>query len=399
MCTASFYKRALNITIRNLYPDLDLTSPVYCNNGALCYVPPRQQIHTGSTMKASFGMVIMQYNFEGALLYKLQRRHATRTYNQPNSSVAYTKDTATNIHLLVVLDVKDHPPKFSACLIEYADYFTWDEDKLWALYKKYRNRFHTNYKSSIITWLMNDGTVVETKLDATHRFDYKLNIVLSEGIREHNTRRPMEVDPKRSVLSLLMLIVLMYAIRFFVRPSVKLNIYNQCANVDLVSPTYITGYRSACLRPPDYKVCASDATRSSFIIKENNEADGVLIYRLQRRQPRESTETSENASNAVQLLVIWKLLVSKKLDSIVLLVEHDKRFDWDKDDLMGLRFKNMSWLRRSNDPPTKIWLLSDNVALMTTSEMMHKDGMLNITISEVERDTSTIIPPYIEPKR
>jgi hypothetical protein len=83
----SFDKEALNITIRNQYSGLELTSPVYCSKNATCRVSPSQQIVTGSIMEASFGIVTMRKNFKGALLYKLRREHTTETSNQPNSSI------------------------------------------------------------------------------------------------------------------------------------------------------------------------------------------------------------------------------------------------------------------------------------------------------------------------
>jgi hypothetical protein len=98
MCTISFDKEALNITIHNQHPNLELTSPIYCNNGTVCLTSPSQQIDAGSATKASFGIVPKQRGSKGALLYKLQRRHANETRDQPNRSIAYIEDTAENIH-------------------------------------------------------------------------------------------------------------------------------------------------------------------------------------------------------------------------------------------------------------------------------------------------------------
>jgi hypothetical protein len=39
MCTVSFDKEALNITIHNQHPSLELTSPVYFSSGTTYSVP------------------------------------------------------------------------------------------------------------------------------------------------------------------------------------------------------------------------------------------------------------------------------------------------------------------------------------------------------------------------
>jgi hypothetical protein len=170
-------------------------------------------------------------------------------------------------------------------------------------------------------------------------------------------------------------------------------------NVDLVSPVYANTNNLECHRPPDYNVCTGDTTRSGFIIMPDDLYVGTLIYRLQRRHPRESTEISEDTSSAVYLLVFWVILNFKKLHTDVLLVEHDKRFIWSKDNLEELSRKNINRFRLYTDAGTETWSLNDNTTLMTTSEIMDKDLILDITISEVEKDNNTRIPAYIDQER
>jgi hypothetical protein len=101
MCTGSPPK-VLNITIHNLYPGLELTSPVYCSTDTTYCIPPKQQVDAGTTMEAGFGTYSDQICLRGALICQLQRKHANRTDEQPNNSTVSIEDTATNIHLLVV---------------------------------------------------------------------------------------------------------------------------------------------------------------------------------------------------------------------------------------------------------------------------------------------------------
>jgi hypothetical protein len=400
MSNISFAKEALNITICNQYPGLELIPPVYCSNGTACHVSPDQQAGSDNNIKASFGIDSKQKDFKCALLYKLQKKCATKTDSHLNSSAKFIKDTATNVYLLVIWDVGNDHCHWHVWLIEWDAGFTWDEDKLWALYRRYDNQVLKDCKSNIVTWLANESTVMKTRFDEIYRSDYKLNIVISEGIGSYDMKRSMKLD-LRSVLSLLMLTLLIYAVRLPIRSSFKLNIHNQCSNVDLLFPTYITSYSSECYRAPDHKVCAGNTMRSCFIIGPGNKSDGALICKLQRKQSHKSTETSENASSVVQLLVVWRISESDKLYTDVLLVEYNKRFD--KDNLRGLYHKNIDLLGLYPSPVIETWSLNDNVTLMPTSEIMRgttaRSFVLNITISEVKRDNSTRIPTHIDPER
>jgi hypothetical protein len=124
MCAVSFIKEALKITIHNLYSGLELTSPAYFSTGTTYCVPPNQQTNASNTVEASFGIDSKQKVFEGALLYKLKRKHNTKTSNQPNNSNASIKDIATSIYLLVTWNVRDYAFASRVCLIECTDKFT-----------------------------------------------------------------------------------------------------------------------------------------------------------------------------------------------------------------------------------------------------------------------------------
>jgi hypothetical protein len=399
MHTVSFVKEALNITIHNQYPSSELISPVYFSTGTTCHVSPSQKTNTGITMEASFGIDSKQEDFKCALLYKLRKKHTSRADNQPNDDTASIKDITTSIHLLVIWDVEDYNHKFCVCLIEFTNDFTWDEDSLWSLYDDYNNQFCEDYKSNVITWLMHDGSVMRTQSEVSYGSDYKLNIVISEGNGEDDMEEAMKIDPKRLVLLLSMLIMLIYTISIWIQTSFKLNIHNQCSNIDLVSLTYVTDDNLECHRPPGLKVYASDTMRSGFIVKFYAVSHGVLIYRLQRKRTHESTEISEDTSNVVHLLVVWEISESNKLCADAMLVKHDKEFDWDKDNLEELHRKNINRFRLCPDPVTETWSLDDNITLMTTYEIMNGDIILDITISEVERDDNTMIPVHIDLER
>jgi hypothetical protein len=170
MCTVSFDKGGLDIAIHNQCSGLELTSPVYSSTG-IPYVSPSQQIDSGTTMKASFRTAFKHGDFNGVLLYKIQRKHASIVDDQHNRSIAFIKGNVKNIHLLVVWNIGWDYCNFYTCLIECTDNFTWDEDRLWALCHQYMSKFHNNCKSNRITWLTHDGKVMKTRLDVIYRSD------------------------------------------------------------------------------------------------------------------------------------------------------------------------------------------------------------------------------------
>jgi hypothetical protein len=387
MYTVSFAKYAFNIAIHHQYSGLELTSPVYCSNGTY-HVFSSQQTDTDNIMMASFGIDAIQDDFKCVLLYKLKREHTIGTNNQSSSGTASIDDIAENMYLLLLWSVRDYDHRFRVWLIECTDDFTWDEDKLWALYNEYNVRFYEDYKSNIITWLINDGEVMETRFDITYGLDYKIDIVLSEGNWEYNLEEPMKIDPRRLVLLLSMLIVLMHTVSLSIPLSFKLNIHNQCLNVDLVSPTYATSIDSECYKPPDYSICTGNTMRSAFVVYEqDHQFEVALIYRLQRKQAYKFTEDSKYISNATHLLVVWKSFEYQKLCAEVLLVECNERLDWDKDDLIDFYHKNINRFRLCPDYAIDIWSWDGNIALMITFEIMNEDRILDITISEIEKMT------------
>jgi hypothetical protein len=363
-------------------------------------VPPSQQTFLGIIL-ASFGIASHQKDVKGALLYKLRRKCVTRTDNHLNNSTTPIGSTEKNIHLLAAWNIKDNSRKFYACLIEFTDDLAWDEDKLWTLLHQYNDQFYKNHSYLDHSWLMHDGLGVRVRRDITYGSDYKLDIVIYEGTGTYNMNKSVKIDPKRLVLSLSMLIVLIYAARLYILPSVRLIIHNQCLNVNLVSPAYATSDELKCHRSPDYKVRARDTMKSGFIInKSDNTSYGVLIYKLQGRQLYESADAGEDTSSTARLLVVWRISESMKLYADVLLIEHTKAFIWDRDKLNKLYHENHDRLNKYTNTISDTWLVDNNMVLKTTLNVRNLKGNteLNISVSE-ERDECAIRPFSINLKR
>jgi hypothetical protein len=398
MCAVSL-DRKLNITIRNQYPNLELSFPIYFSNGTTNYLSLNQQTSISNVMETSFGIDPKQKDLKCVSLYKLQRKHVNIIGNWPSSSTAHLKNI-TDMYLLVAWVAKDYDHKFCVYLIEPTDYYAWDEDKLWALYREYSTKFCMNHASRTITWLMKSGSMMEMRLDVTYGSDYKLDIILSRETKEDDIERSIKIDPKRLVLSLSMLIVLMYTVSLPIRPSFKLNIHNNRSNADLAYPVYMIGEKLECHRPPKSKVYAGDTMKSSFIIKSDDASYGALIYKLQRRQTHKSTETNKDTTSATCLLVVWEIDESKKkLYADALLVEHRRSFFWDEDDVRKLYSRNNDQFRMRTNCVEERWLLDGNVTLQIGFRTTQKDRILDIFISEVARNNRTRVPAHIDTER
>jgi hypothetical protein len=192
--------------------------------------------------------------------------------------------------------------------------------------------------------------------------------------------------------------MLIYVVSLPIEPSFKLNIHNQCLDVDLLYPAYITDSGLVCYKAPDYKVCVGNTMRFSFIVYDPYYGPrGVLIYRLQRRQPHESTKVHEVTSGGAHLLVTWKIYELNKLYADILLVKHDKRLD--KDELEKLYYKNADRFRSFSDSATETWSLGDNTALTIVFEIMNEDRTLDITISEVGEYNCAKMAASVDPER
>jgi hypothetical protein len=190
-----------------------------------------------------------------------------------------------------------------------------------------------------------------------------------------------------------MSIVLIYAVRLSIQPVMKLNIHNQCSNVDLVSPTCVAFGGLERHRPPNYKVCPGDTMSSAFVIEREKRTSasatesavvpvGALICRLQKKQTDEFTGICEDTSSIVYLLVFWGISKYGALHADILLVEYDKILDWSKSDLGRLHNNNTDQFKWFPYSVAKTWLLDDNTGLMTKSEFVSEHYILDITISE-----------------
>jgi hypothetical protein len=110
--------------------------------------------------------------------------------------------------------------------------------------------------------------------------------------------------------------------------------------------------------------------------------EGALIYRIQRIQHVESDKSVHDKSKDIQLVVAWHVEHKKELHVRVLLVEHDREFDWDEDKLRRLHQKYWHSLNTQTDPIKSNWLLDNMMVLTTTIKVMNEGYRWDISIYE-----------------
>jgi hypothetical protein len=172
---------------------------------------------------------------------------------------------------------------------------------------------------------------------------------------------------------------------------VELIIYHQFPGVELISPVYV-GSGVKYYLPPDQRVMAGSTARIGFNIYSIwIMSMGVMIYKLQRKNTDEFNEvtiSNEEEETCIQLVMIWKVNISKEFCVALFLIEHDKDYDWDK--LLKLaRHYQLTNIQRG--PIEYTWLMHDNTVLMTSLNITREEEhyKLEMTLSEesINRDT------------
>jgi hypothetical protein len=198
MCTVSLdLQLPACVIIHNQCLNTKLVSPVYFGNGAVCPKLSDQQIDIDAKMNASFEIYATQDDFEGALIYKLQR------YIEPDVrcdtdilTTEANKNETKCVHMLVAWKVKDSRPLICAVLVEYAKEL--NEDKLKRLCYENHNRFKEYDDTILDTWYMDDDTTLRILLKLRGmKGNFELNISISEEEGDDYAMRPLYVNLER----------------------------------------------------------------------------------------------------------------------------------------------------------------------------------------------------------
>jgi hypothetical protein len=121
-------------------------------------MPPDQKVNVNTMTRASFGINAIKYEYESALIYKLQRKK----HLESNADNTFAEDAVTSPQLLAIWRAIDKSKiSIRTLLIKHSNTITWDEDTLKKLYSMYLALCRDN---DVIedTWMLDDATVLMT---------------------------------------------------------------------------------------------------------------------------------------------------------------------------------------------------------------------------------------------
>jgi hypothetical protein len=189
--------------------------------------------------------------------------------------------------------------------------------------------------------------------------------------------------------------MLIYTISFERRPSMKVNIHNQCSDFKLTSRKWF----NTCAywnESPGEEVDAR-SMMSVGLISSLTEFEGSLMYQLQRKR----VESDDQLESTYTLLFItWKSEGYKELRARVHLIVCDKQIKWNGYRLREYYQRCVSQLCTYTGPIEDTWLLHGGTVLMIGLELYftQRDGVLSVTISDGVKDNHTKIPELIDSK-
>jgi hypothetical protein len=184
------------VTIHNQCSNIKLVSPVYFDNGAICPKLSDQQIGICAKMGSSFEIYAAQDEFEGVLLFKLQR-YSGMQHNINTSNVETNEKGATDIYMLAAWKVKDAKPFIYVALIEHTNEFTWNKDKLKMLYYKNHNRLKEYDDTISNRWLVDNNMSLKIAFGISDlKESPKLSISIFEE-KDDYAIRPLCINLKR----------------------------------------------------------------------------------------------------------------------------------------------------------------------------------------------------------
>jgi hypothetical protein len=166
------------LNIHNWCQDINLTSPVYFIRGGKWHITPDQRIRVDAIMQNCLEFDSGQDVLEGALAYRLQRKHAKSAQYELNHIwfvVAFHSEHTKRLHV-------------HALLVKHNERL--DEYKLRKLYRKRWTLLKAQANITRGHWLLDDTTMLETTIKVMNE-GYRWDIFISGRINYHIKRETL----------------------------------------------------------------------------------------------------------------------------------------------------------------------------------------------------------------
>jgi hypothetical protein len=385
-----------------------MTSSVYFIHGGTWNVVPNKRTSANAAMRNHLELDYGQDIVEGALVCRIQRKHA--------ESGEFIQDESKSIHLLVAWRA-DHTKELDirALLVEHDKEFNWAEDKLRRLYQKYWHSLKAWFNPIIGNWLLDDATVLTMTIIVTNG-GYGRDIFIYEEMTNSYAMRPYWIDAEGWVsMMLAIFLILTCTASLTLNETLDVTIRSQYSDIELASPVYFCDGRTY----NEYSIERTDVgtmMRIGFRY-DIGESGGIVMYEVQRNRNTKSdhqpstdttsTETVGDASKIMRLLVTWKTDYSHGSGAHIILVEHDNKLVLSEaelaqlyDRIYDLPIEVYNWTHKYGSICKSTWSMNDNTVLGAAYEIVFEKGReLKITISEGIKDEYTKSALWIDSER
>jgi hypothetical protein len=163
-----------------------MTSLVYFMHGGKWHVVPDQEINVNAVMRNLIEFDSGQDILEGALVYRIRRKHAETDKS--------AQDKSKNVQLLVAWRV-EHTKELDVRLVLVEHDGELDKDKLKKLYQKYWHLLTAQVKLKENKWLLSDATTLKTTAKIM-KGGCRWNIFISETTG-YEIKKPLWIDEER----------------------------------------------------------------------------------------------------------------------------------------------------------------------------------------------------------
>jgi hypothetical protein len=181
------------IAIHNQCSNIELVSPVYFGNEVVCPKLSDQQMNISAKMRTCFEINAARDDFEGALLFKLQRYVGSNAqHNTDTLTIKTNKNETKCVQMFVAWKIISSEPFVHVVLVEHTKEFTWNEDALKKLYYGNHHQFWGYDDVISDTWFIDDNMALRTAFGVRDlKGNFELNISISEGERDTYAIKPL----------------------------------------------------------------------------------------------------------------------------------------------------------------------------------------------------------------
>jgi hypothetical protein len=178
--------------IHHQFPGIELVSPVYACDSAICHLSPDQCVDVGSTTQASFNINFSWRKPIGILMYELKNT------KQSNKDTISSEDEATCTQLYIAWKINNSKKLcIVSDIIEHDKGCVWNRDNLIKLAHRYK-LYDIKHGPVEHTYLMHDNTALMTRVNVICEEEcYKLELTISKTSIKYGIWRLEYIDMDR----------------------------------------------------------------------------------------------------------------------------------------------------------------------------------------------------------